>query len=186
VNVSFQPRVGTGTANEPLLLWHLMERIFDLPAHPLFVHAPMVLLPLTAIAAVMFIFRPIWRVRFRWQMAAASFIVFVSTFLATQSGEALDQALKGLAPIDKHADMAEVTQVLCFGFFILTLAMAFLAPRLNPISDQLDHSNVSPQSKTTGSLLALVVAVIAIVATVWMIRTGHEGAKVVWTGTFKK
>jgi hypothetical protein len=163
-----------------------MERIFDLPAHPLFVHAPMVLLPLTAIATVLFIFRPTWRVRFRWQLVAASFIVFVSTFLATQSGEALDHALKGLAPIDKHADMAEVTQVLCFGLFILALAMAFLAPRLHPISGHLDHSSNGPQSKATGSLLAVFVAVIAIVATVWMIRTGHEGAKVVWTGTFKK
>jgi K+ transporter len=160
-----------------------MERIFDLPAHPLFVHAPMVLLPLTAIAAVLFTFRPIWRVRFRWQLTAASFIVFVSTFLATQSGEALDHALKGLAPVDKHADLAEVTQILCFGLFVLSVAMAFLGPRLNPISGS---DRVSQQYKATGSFLAVIVALVAVLATVWMIRTGHEGASVVWTGTFKK
>jgi hypothetical protein len=169
--------------NQPLLLWHLMERIFDLPAHPLFVHAPMVLLPLTAIATVLFMFRPIWRVRFRWQLTVSSLIVFVSTFLATQSGEAFDEALKGLAPVDKHADMAEVTQILCFGLFLLTLLMAVVGPRLNPISGS---ERVNPQYRAGERLLATVAAVVAIVATVWMIRTGHEGARVVWTGTFKK
>lgn len=168
--------------HQPLLLWHPMERIFDLPAHPLFVHAPIVLLPITAIAAVLFMFRPIWRVRFRWQLAAASLIVFVSTFLATQSGEALDDALKGLAPVDKHADLAEFTQILCLGLFLLTVLMAFLAPRLNPI---LGSDRVNPMYRTIERSMALVVAVVAVVATVWMIRTGHEGAKVVWTGTIK-
>jgi hypothetical protein len=63
------------------------------------------------------------------------------------------------------------------------LLLAFLAPRLNPISGT---GVASAQGKATESLLAVVVAVVAIVATVWMIRTGHEGAKAVWDGTLKK
>jgi hypothetical protein len=160
-----------------------MERIFDLPAHPMFVHAPLVLLPLTALAAVLFMFRPRWRVKYRWQLVGSSLVVFVSTFLATQTGEAFDEALKGLAPVKEHAALAEVTQILCFGLFVLTLILAFVAPRLNPISGT---GVVSAQRKGTERLLSVVVAVVAIVATVWMIRTGHEGANAVWAGTLKK
>jgi hypothetical protein len=149
-----------------------MERIFDLPAHPLFVHAPVVLLPLTCIATILFMFKRTWRYQFRWQLAV----------------EALDEALKGLAPVDKHAELAEFTEILCFVLFLLALGNAVVLQRL--------HAGVSLPTRTenilgeTGAtlletVLTVLIAFTAVLATVWMIRTGHEGARVVWTGTIK-
>jgi uncharacterized membrane protein len=165
-----------------------MERIFDLPAHPLFVHAPVVLLPLTCIATILFMFKRTWRYQFRWQLAVATLVVAVATFLTTQSGEALDEALKGLAPVDKHAELAEFTEILCFVLFLLALGNAVVLQRL--------HAGVSLPTRTenilgeTGAtlletVLTVLIAFTAVLATVWMIRTGHEGARVVWTGTIK-
>jgi uncharacterized membrane protein len=165
-----------------------MERIFDLPAHPLFVHTPLVLLPLTSIAAVLFMFNRNWRLRFRWQLASAALIVAVGTFLATESGEALDEALKGLAPIDKHKELGEFTQILCFILFVLTLGSAIVLQRFRGQDSSRERiTNVTRETGATvvETVLSVLIAITAVLATVWMIRTGHEGARAVWDGTIK-
>ena len=43
-----------------------MDNITGLPAHPLLVHIPVVLLPLAAIGVVFLIVRRTWYVRYRW------------------------------------------------------------------------------------------------------------------------
>jgi uncharacterized membrane protein len=165
-----------------------MERIFDLPAHPLFVHTPLVLLPLTSIAAVLFMFNRNWRFRFRWQLAGAALVVAVGTFLATQSGEALDEALKGLAPIDKHKELGEFTQILCFVLFAMTLGNAFFLQRLrgrHSSGERVKHVTRETGATVVETVLSVLIAITAGLATVWMIRTGHEGARAVWDGTIK-
>jgi uncharacterized membrane protein len=37
-----------------------IQKLFDLPAHPLLVHVPVVLVPIAAIMCAMLAFRPAW------------------------------------------------------------------------------------------------------------------------------
>jgi len=43
-----------------------LEELFGLPAHPLLVHMPVVIIPLAGVIAVVFAFRPAWLDRFGW------------------------------------------------------------------------------------------------------------------------
>lgn len=167
-----------------------MERVFDLPAHPLFVHAPLVLLPLTSLVAVAFMFLPTLRNKFRWPLAVASLIVFVFVLLAEQSGKAFDKATKGLTPVDEHAKLAEVTKFLTLGFVVLLFASIAVARkdrgfRLedSPVDEVVETSKL--RAPLLGTLFSVGTALVGVLATIWMIRTGHEGAKAVWTGTIK-
>jgi hypothetical protein len=43
-----------------------MDTLFGLPAHPLLVHMPIVLIPLAAIGVVVMLIKPAWHQRYRW------------------------------------------------------------------------------------------------------------------------
>ena len=43
-----------------------MDTISGLPAHPLLVHVPVVLLPLAAVGVIVMLIRPAWHRRYRW------------------------------------------------------------------------------------------------------------------------
>jgi hypothetical protein len=64
-----------------------------LPAHPLFVHVPVILIPATVIAAVLFVFKPVWLSRYGIALALASIVAMSSVFLTMQAGAALRAAL---------------------------------------------------------------------------------------------
>ena len=169
-----------------------MERFLDLPAHPMFVHAPLVLLPLTSMVAFLFMFKADWRHKFRWQLALSSLIVFIFILLAESSGEAFDKATKGLTPIDEHAELANTTKFLTFGFLVLTFVAIAVSrtKRSAPPDDRTtssdDHTTaVATSAHSLSKVVSIVTALVGVLATIWMIRTGHEGAKAVWKGTLK-
>src|SRR5271156_3666862 len=64
-----------------------------LPAHPLFVHVPVVLIPTTVVAAVVFMFKREWLSRYGIALAVVSIVAMSSTFLTMQAGAALRGAL---------------------------------------------------------------------------------------------
>ena len=67
----------------------MFDKLFDLPAHPLLIHAPIVLLPIAAIATVVLVVKPAWRARAGWWMVGSLFVIVVLLFGAKESGEAL-------------------------------------------------------------------------------------------------
>lgn len=150
-----------------------METIFDLPAHPLFVHLPIVLLPIAALGALALLLRPGWRIRGTPALVAVTAVASISALLAAQSGDKLNDALRdriGDLAAD-HKALGETTVWLAFAFFAGTLAIMALH-RLPQFRSQTQlHTFVLIATSTLGLL-----------ATVWMIRTGHEGASIVWDG----
>ena len=155
-----------------------MLKLFGLPAHPLLVHAPVVVLPLTVFAAILLGFRADWRAKL-WKFFAAAVVgMFISLLLAMQSGEALDDAFKGLAPTKQHIEYAETTRLLTFGFLLLTLVEVWLVRRRT--RSRIDQEAAALRIER---LVAYGVIAMGLIATVWMIRTGHEGAKAVWKDT---
>jgi preprotein translocase subunit SecG len=158
-----------------------MGSILDLPAHPLFVHAPLVLMPLACIATIAMAIKKQWRERYWRQLIAAVGVVLVATLLAENSGEELDHAMRGLAPIKKHAALADTTKLFVALLFVSTVALGVSIHRRKQAS-----ANKEIQAIRTEVALSLVVLLVGVLATIWMFRTGHEGARVVWKGTFKK
>jgi hypothetical protein len=155
-----------------------MLKFLDLPAHPFFVHGPVVMLPLVTIAALLLALRPSWRARAWAPLTVAVTVMFGTMILAMESGEALDEAFKGLAPTKHHIELAETTRLLTFGFLLLTLIEAVLVYKRKRSSVEINSSTASLER-----IGAFVVALIGVIATIWMIRTGHEGAKAVWSET---
>jgi hypothetical protein len=155
-----------------------MLKFLDLPAHPFFVHGPVVLLPLVTLAALVLAFRPDWRAKVWLYFSGAVIALFVSIMLAMQSGQALDKAFKGLAPTKRHSELAETTRLLTVGLLVLTLAQAVVIRRRFRSS-----STPSPSLALLERIGAYAVLLLGVIATIWMIRTGHEGAKAVWSET---
>src|SRR5580704_6694853 len=64
-----------------------------LPAHPLFVHVPVVLIPTTVVTAVVFVCEREWFARYGIALAVVSIVAMSSVFLTMQAGAALRAAL---------------------------------------------------------------------------------------------
>ncbi len=155
----------------------VFDTTFGLPAHPLLIHAPLVLVPLAAILSALLAFLPSWRHRIGWWAVAALFVVVVTYFAAKQSGEALIEAYErvngeGAVDIAEHRDLANAGFVLCLFWLVMTAVLTWF-DRAEPLK--------TPSANRTGSqVLAGLMTAIAALATVWLIRAGHVGADLVW------
>lgn len=147
-----------------------METIFDLPAHPLMVHFPVVAIPVLALLGLVMAARPRFREHYSLPVLALGVITVVATFMAARSGEALVESF-GLSDefIDPHRDLGNMLRFFVLG---LTLAIGGMVA-------------VNKRATSTGTdPLAIVAAVLVVgfslLSLVWTVRTGHEGAKAVW------
>lgn len=59
-----------------------MDSIFGIPAHPLFVHIPVVLIPLAAVGVVIMVIRPTWWERYKWATLAVAGVGMVGAIIA--------------------------------------------------------------------------------------------------------
>ena len=64
-----------------------MDELFGIPAHPLIVHAPVVLLPLAVMGVVAMLLRPAWYLHFRWPVLAITAVGTLGAIFAASSGE---------------------------------------------------------------------------------------------------
>lgn len=160
-----------------------MKTLFDIPAHPLFVHAPIVLLPILAIVAIVAAVRPGVAQRLGIWLPLSSLVVFVMVLLAMQSGEELYDVVveeKGSA-LDKHVDLANTTRVLAFGMLVATGAMWFWARRSARAAGATSAEGTTRRDPVMLGIAAVVI-VLSALSTVWLVRTGHEGARIHWKG----
>lgn len=146
-----------------------MERIFDLPAHPLLVHFPVVAIPALALVALVLAARPALGQKWRLPVIGFAIVTAAATFFATQSGEALADALGNGDYIDDHEALGKALQLMVFGLLVLLVLLLFGPGPL--------RSNPG----VNGALRALV-GVVAVLALIWAVRTGHEGARIHWEG----
>jgi len=157
-----------------------------LPAHPLFVHVPVVLIPTTIVAAVVFVFKREWLSRYGIALAVVSIVAMSSIFITMQAGAALRTALQlqGQAAtlISEHSHAAHVLAVV-YVLFTATLIVTFAAQRISggmPTGLRIVDDLLSPAWMVTGLRIALVL--LSIGAGYMCFRTGDLGAKAVWQG----
>ena len=155
--------------------------IFGLPAHPLIVHATVVIVPLAAVAVLLHAFWPRARARLGLVTPLAALTAVVLVPLSTSSGEQLEGTVGDSRLVQQHASLAE-------GLLPWTIGLLVVATLLW-LRDRRDAGRrtpgVAPERGPWPTLLApLVIGVLAVVAflgtTQQVIRIGHSGAKAAW------
>jgi uncharacterized membrane protein len=157
-----------------------------LPAHPLFVHVPVVFIPVTVVTALIGVARPAFLRKHGVLICAIAIFAMSSTFLAMQAGGALrgDLNLQGEAGrlIAEHSSAATV---LAIAFVALTacLILMFASERISTgMPTGLKLADDILGAPAVRLLLRGAVLVLALIAMYYVYRVGDLGAKAVWAG----
>ena len=153
--------------------------IAGLPLHPLVVHAAVVLIPLSAVLAIWFAVQPRWRWLSRWPTAALSVAVVGISFIATSSGESLQETSPKLErAVHEHAERGELLSWLLVGFAVLVVVGAYALSGSTALADGRGawESRLPQLEKALPVLLVLA----AIAVLVMVVLVGDSGARAVW------
>ncbi len=144
-----------------------MDTIFGLPTHILVIHLPVVGVPLLALLSIASSLKPSWSIRFGRHLVALSLAVLAVTWLALETGEAFNELLDGAAPTKKHQQLAESSMLFVLGLTGAVVGMVFARTK---------------NRRRPAALLSVAVVALAALSTTWIVRTGHEGARITWSG----
>jgi uncharacterized membrane protein len=156
-------------------LFALFDRLFGLPAHPLLVHVPIALVPVSAIALVVIAVSEPWRRRVGWWAVGLAFVSLFFVQLAMTSGESLQENVGERALVAQHADLAEPLRPLALAVLGLCAGVMVLDRRRRAGAPALPRA-------AHGTVVVLSVLAAA-GSVVQLARVGHSGAKAVWHGT---
>jgi uncharacterized membrane protein len=163
--------------------------IFGLPAHPLFVHVPVVLVPLASLGAILMLW-PKLRAKFGWATVVIAFVGLVFTQLAIGSGQALEEYVRETSLTQKHVDVGENLRpfaLLLFGFTLAVMLWDWWNARQAAASKAGDGDGRRSVSATTAQRVSLGLCILAILSgiasTYWVYEIGHTGAKATWEKT---
>ena len=153
-----------------------------LPAHPLFIHVPVVLIPLSVIGALAIVARPAWIDRYGVLLCVCAIVAMSSVFLAMQAGAALEHALSlsGDSTIAEHSRDAHL---LAYAFtpFTAVLILTFAAHRISgemPTGLALVDRPLGSRGVYFG--LRVLLVVLSLLSAYLVFRVGDLGAKAVW------
>lgn len=147
--------------------------IGGVPAHPLLVHIPVVLIPLVAIAAVGAAIFPSWRERYGSAIVAVAFVGMVGAVLAASAGEDLREKAKY-----DHAEKGDLAKAMSIVLFLVLAAWLYL-PVMIRWWNARKGSNISLPKWLAPVLMALSV-VVSVGSSYAVYDAGHSGAKSKW------
>lgn len=146
----------------------MFDEILGLPAHPLIIHAAVVLVPLLALMGVVYAVLPRFQPLTGWAVVALAVLAPVAVFAAKQSGEALNAArfasVQGdlAGKIAAHSSYANPLLLSTLGLSASALATVFV-----------------PKG-TIKIVFSVATVVLAAVAGYFVFRAGDSGAQAVW------
>ena len=141
----------------------MFDTVLGLPVHALVVHGVVVLLPLMAMITAAVACVPRWRAHAAWPVVVVDAGMVAMTFVARQSGLALQSRLGGQIA-QEHAALGTNLIWFAIALFLASLVVA-MARR--------------SRRATLGAVFAVVAGVFAIW---WTVRVGHTGSDAVWKG----
>jgi len=157
-----------------------ISKVFGLPAHPLFVHIPVVLIPLTALGAIAMACSARVRDQFGWLVLAVGVVAGLSTQLAIESGKGLRHSVPQSAVLRQHAHTAESIRPLILLLFIVALGVMLL-DRRSRAAWPFAAGNPSPDLGSAARVgVVVLTAAIAVGTTVRLFQIGDSGAKATW------
>ena len=155
-----------------------MSEIQGLPSHPLLVHGPVVLIPLVALLMLAMVVKRDWRASLGPWVVLLGIVMMAITVVAAGSGEDLQANVKDTELVRHHAELGSAMRPIAFAMFValvLLVAPAWAYRRGGP------GVLVGLGSSRLWSIVITVLAVVtAVLATYWIIQTGHSGAESVW------
>lgn len=153
----------------------MFSTVFGLPAHPLVVHAVVVLVPLAALGGVVVAVWPAARARYARLALAVATLALISVPLATHTGEQLEPHIRPSPLVERHTEMAD--GLLPF-MALLWLALAVLVG--------VQWYRGAQRAGRWPSYVAVVAACVTIAAgaaaCVQVVRIGHSGSEAAWHG----
>jgi uncharacterized membrane protein len=170
------------------------KEIDGLPLHPLVVHAVVVLVPLTALVAVLFLV-PRFRRALRWPMVLLALAALASTYVAKLSGENLEESeyIPDEGPIyeavERHEELANQLLYVVIAFVIVTCVAAYVlrpADEIGPFPGEDAEGDAEPTATLDAivrGVVAVLVVVGAVASGVQTYRTGEQGSRAVWNPT---
>jgi len=154
-----------------------IESLLGLPAHPLLVHAAVVLVPLAALALAIVGWKPAWRKHYAFPVALLAVAGAVFAFLAKSSGEPLEDQVKRAAQsagvqahFGEHAEQGDTA-------FVFALIFAFAATAVWAVDRFGDRWRLPKWAPLVTYCVAMLPAILALAT---MFVAGHSGAELVW------
>lgn len=187
-----------------------ISNAFGLPAHPLLLHVPVVLVPMLSVVSVALAVRPAWRLRFGLSAGVLAIVTMAGTILTAGAGEALKKQQdsrprgggmpgqgggmprqgsmprQGGMPRQGSGNQDESAQLshhanLGSELRILVILLAVALVILVILERYRAIASTGFLSRPlSATAVAAVAAVVAVVSLIWVIRTGHAGAQMTW------
>lgn len=149
-----------------------MDNLFGLPAHPLVVHAAVVLLPIAAVATILVAAVPRWRRPYAWLAFAISLAAAGAIWLAQESGESLEDRVTETELVERHAELAE---------HVLPWAIAVVVVAGVVVAVDGSRSRLTKVPAVAMTIALLLAAVVSGTGATWTVtEVGHSGAKATW------
>ncbi|MET9357290.1 DUF2231 domain-containing protein [Streptomyces sp. NPDC006617] len=153
--------------------------INGIPAHVLFVHVVVVLVPLTALALILCAALPSVMRRFGLALPALALVSLISVPLTTNAGEWLERHVDRDPLVRRHTELGDELLPWVIGLFLVSAAVWWTyrrAARRTPAA--------GGSTGTVGTPLCMAAAVLSLVvgvgAGVQVYRIGDSGAKAAW------
>lgn len=149
-----------------------MTTVFGLPAHALFVHAVVVLAPLTAALEILCALWPAARRRFVWLVLALAAGVTVLMPLTVSAGEWLyNQSTEHSPILETHEERAEWAIYFALGLLVVAIVQAVQHVR---------ESRSGEPKRALSIAVAVLAVVVGVWATVGIVLIGDAGTQAVW------
>ena len=141
----------------------MFDTVNGLPAHPLFIHIVVVLLPLSAIGMIALVVIPQFRGKVqKYFVASGVLISLVGAFVAKESGAALQQS-RGVT--NEHHDWGNRTFYVAIALTLISALWLWL------------DTKPKSMARTVTGILVVLISLAAVISTV---LAGDSGAKQVW------
>jgi hypothetical protein len=150
----------------------VMSTIAGIPAHALWVHLIVVLMPATALLETVCALWSAARRRLVWLVLVMAVLLMVTTPITINAGEWLYRQQKHhTAVLQTHVDRGEQLTYYAVALLVIAVALAVMHWRQ-------DRSDSVPSLVTIA--VAVLALVVGIASTVAVVRTGDPGARSVW------
>ncbi|MFE1050158.1 DUF2231 domain-containing protein [Streptomyces olivaceus] len=160
--------------------------INGIPAHPLLVHAVVVLVPLTALCLVACAAWPSILRRFGLALPGLALISLALVPLTTSAGEWLEERVQETTLVEKHAELGDELLPWTIGMLAVA-ALVWFAYRYLAVPEHRPAGSTDTAARPRAAVWAIAVllsVVVAVGSVVQVYRIGDSGAKSVWRGSF--
>jgi uncharacterized membrane protein len=166
-----------------------MDELFGLPAHPLVVHAAVVLVPLAAIGVLVIAFWPAARAKLGVAVLVIAALGTVFAYLAVESGGYLEDRVEETEQVEEHAKLGDsglasavavlLGAVAVTGFGVYERRRSATSGLADSASDETARG---PDRKLVYLRTGVGVFAVVLVSlgTLQIARIGHSGAKATW------